>query len=385
MRIAYVSDFGDHGTFLNTFGTSVALLLASIESVDQVDVYCPVNRFNVTSESYSPKIKINEFYSYDQPLSILRLLSIKKGAYDKLIFNTLSTGFGTSGLANSLGLIIPIILSFLSKETKVEVIYHNSAFTNDAALLGYNSKIDKVKINILKFLEATLFRFVSTHILVQIYKRKIDMVVRPNRVSFMNPRFFDAIATTLITDYGRKTAINQTNGRLRSILMHGAWGPQKNLEYALNVLKTIKRDGFKFSLTISGKVNEHFHAYKSVFDSLLKQYAEVITEYRGYIPEDKIFDLFQKTDILVLPYSASGGYSGVLEQGIFFETYTIAIAFPEYKEQAEGINSVRLCKLTSLDEELRNALSIPAMVKNPNFFDKISEAKQNLMNDLGIK
>ena len=45
MRVAYVGDFINHGTSLQTPGTSLVILLSGMENVTSVDVYCPeINR-----------------------------------------------------------------------------------------------------------------------------------------------------------------------------------------------------------------------------------------------------------------------------------------------------------------------------------------------------
>ena len=127
-----------------------------------------------------------------------------------------------------------------------------------------------------------------------------------------------------------------------TILMHGSWGPQKNIELGLMVLKKLKSEGEKFRLVISGGLNHHFPEYKRKFQEFLHSYSNVIYEYLGPVTEINIMKIFLKASLLILPYNTPGGFSGVLELAIFFEVPTIAIDFPEFREQATGINFVRL-------------------------------------------
>ena len=69
--------------------------------------------------------------------------------------------------------------------------------------------------------------------------------------------------------------------------------------------------------------------------------------------------IFLNANLLLLPYNAPGGHSGVLEQAIFFEVPTIAIDFPEYREQAIGIEKVILTEVGSFSSDfLRKYLKI---------------------------
>jgi glycosyltransferase involved in cell wall biosynthesis len=141
--------------------------------------------------------------------------------------------------------------------------------------------------------------------------------------------------------------------------MHGSWGPQKNIELGLMVLKKLKSEGEKFRLVISGGLNHHFSDYKREFQELLHSYSDIIDEYLGPVNEKDIMKIFLNANLLLLPYNTPGGHSGVLEQAIFFEVPTIAIDFPEYREQAIGIEKVILTEVGSFSSDfLRKYLKI---------------------------
>ena len=127
-----------------------------------------------------------------------------------------------------------------------------------------------------------------------------------------------------------------------TILMHGSWGPQKNIELGLMTLNKLKREGVKFRLVISGGLNPHFPEYKRKFQELLHCYSEVIDEYLGPVTEKDIMKIFLDAHLLILPYNTPGGHSAVLEQAMFFEVPNIAIDFPEFREQANGTSNVKL-------------------------------------------
>jgi hypothetical protein len=91
---------------------------------------------------------------------------------------------------------------------------------------------------------------------------------------------------------------------------------------------------------ITGGINHHFPEYEKHFREILDKY-HFAGCYKGPVTEKEIFTLFTNSDLLLLPYNSPGGHSAVLEQALFFEVPTIAIDFPEYREQSKGVEFVR--------------------------------------------
>lgn len=342
MRIAYVGDFMNHGKSLQTIGTSFVILLSLVEDVEFIDVFCPEENEKVENFELPKKVKLHEYYRYDDSVSILRLLKIHWENYDAVIFNMLPTGFGDRTLSNAFALIVPIILRIIFRQNNIKVVYHNSVFTNDIRTLGYSSVFDRIRSFFLGIVERTLFKNVDTFVLLDLYKKRIDDSVGTNKVHVLNGRYLEAITTLYLNKAMDAELVEAEKTNIPTILMHGSWGPQKNIELGLIALKKLKREGDKFKVVISGGINHHFPEYKGKFQELLHSYSDVIDEYLGHVTEKDIMKIFLEASLLILPYNTPGGHSGVLEQAIFFGVPTVAIDFPEYREQVNGINFVRL-------------------------------------------
>ena len=343
MRIAYIGDFINHGKFLVPTGTSIVLLLSEIPDVEVIDVYCPT--LNAKTEPFKKpeKITIIESYNYDKPLSIVKLLQLRKRYYDKIIFNIMPTAFGNSNLSNLAGLLIPLVLRTIFRKKNTEVIYHNSVYTNDISKLGYDSYYDKLRSIILGLIERKIFKSVRTFVFLQLYKDEITRKIGENKLRVLNGRYLEAMATVYLNGlYCNDYFTLPKRDQLPMILMHGSWGPQKNIELGLSALNELKKEGFFFNLIISGGINHHFEEYEKQFNRLLEKSYEIVKQYLGFVSETEILNLFIRADLLILPYNTPGGHSAVLEQAIFFEVPTIAIDFPEFREQTEGIDFVRL-------------------------------------------
>lgn len=160
--------------------------------------------------------------------------------------------------------------------------------------------------------------------------------------------------------------------------MHGFWGPQKNIEMSLSALKKLKEEGKKFRLVISGGVNKHFPEYERKFNDLVNSYSDIIDEYLGTVTEKDIMKIFINANLLILPYNAPGGLSGVLEQAIFYDLPTIAIDFPEFEEQAIGTSCVKLVNSDNFFSTLANYLQFVADERKINIRDKIIKAIVNV-------
>ena len=378
MRIAYIGDFINHGKSLQTIGTSVVILLSILKEVQSIDVFCPEGNEEVENFELPQKVKLYESYRYDDSISILRLLKIHWYNYDAVIFNVLPTGFGRRTLPNALALVVPITMRITFRQSNIKVIYHNSVFTNDIRTLGYNSVFDTIRSFFLGVVERTLFKNVATFVLLNLYKKRIEDSIGKTKLHVLNGRYLEAITTLYINKVMDAKFIETGKTDIPTILMHGSWGPQKNIELGLMAVKKLKGEGVKFRLVISGGLNHHFPEYKRKFEKLLSSYSDVIYEYLGPVTEKDIMRIFLDASLLILPYNAPGGHSGVLEQAMFFEVPTIALDFPEFREQANGASNVKLINPNNFFFVLVNYLHFLEEKRKINFKDKIIKASINV-------
>ena len=247
--------------------------------------------------------------------------------------------------------------------------------------MGYDSSYDKLRSLILSIVERIIFKSVRTFVFLEFYKGKIARKIGRNQLRVLNGRYLEAITTIYLNGiYDQDYLPRSVNHKSPQVLMHGYWGPQKNIELGLDALVELRNQGILFDLTISGSINNHFKEYEGQFDLLLEKSKKMLKNYEGFVKEIDIMNLFTNADLLILPYNTPGGRSAVLEQAIFFEVPTIAIDFPEFREQAEKFNFVALinseenlkiyAKEILLDNELKNT--------EINIKEKIQQAITNI-------
>lgn len=378
MKIAYVGDFINHGKSLQTTGTPIVILLSILEEVDSIDVYCPEENKDTEEIEIPPNVRLLESYRYDDVKSIFSLLQKPWNKYGAVIFNMLPTGFGDGTLVNATALSIPILLVKIFRLNNIRVIYHNSVFTNDVRTLGYNSPYDKVRSFFLGIVERILFRNVNSFVLLDLYKKRIDETIGKNKVHVLKASYLEAITTLYINKKLNVEFLDVEAKAIPTVLMHGSWGPQKNIEMGLSALKKVKESGMNFRLVISGGINHHFLEYEKKFRELLRSYSDIIDEYLGTVEERDIMKIFLEANLLILPYNTPGGHSGVLEQAIFFQVPTIAIDFPEYREQAAGFENVTLIYPRDLTSELILRKLEASSNRTITVRKKIEESERNL-------
>lgn len=355
MKIAYLGTIIDHGYTLAQWSSGLLLLMDAISSIERIDVYCPSkNSINTVDISYSDKIEVKPEIYVSSPFSMIRALKyISKQDYDLFIININPTVFGNGSIINFLAHIIPFLVKNIFK-MRIIVIYHNSVLTNDVSNLGYNSMWDRIRELILFRIEYLLFKNIDTYLLVDIYVDLINKLIPKNSIKLLDIPAMEVIPTLHLNsiDFNEnKHYLKTTKKDAPSVLLHGYWGPQKNLLSALEALEKCRKGGFNFEIIISGVPNPHFPEYAKEHNIFLTKYANLITGVRGHISEKEIFQLFTNADLVLLPYSVAGGHSGVLAIAYALDTPTIARRLPEFESISKEFHN-----LTLYDDDLFDKL-----------------------------
>ena len=378
LKIAFVGNFYGHGKVYDQWGTSFCILLSRLSYVDKIDVICPISDQNLEM-TLPDKINIKETFDLSKSFSIFNIRNkIKKCNYDLVIFNYGPTVFGKSNIMNLLGLFIPIYSSRLANTV---IISQGSSLTNDATNLGYNSLKDRLKYRILVMLEKHLYRKVKSFAQLPVYEKMLKEQVKNNRVSgVLKSDYIDAVFTVYMNGKINEEIIESVmNKDIPNILLHGFWGPQKNIKFALETMKSIEDNNYRFNLIISGGINVHFPGYKSYFDNVLNEYKNIYSYYLGYVQERDLMALFLKSDLVLMPYNVPGGQSGVLEMSSFFGNNVICLDFPEFREEVKEDDNIILVEKKNFYGEIIKYLdNYKPSRRNIEIKKKINAAEENV-------
>lgn len=365
-RIVLVDSYSVDGRGLSHLAKALLVAFTRMRRPPKTDVICAkVIGLSGLPSARFPDVDVLPLLAQDDWRSVLRVeRSVARGGYDLAIFNMFSTSFGTSSLANALGMVVPVLIARLTG-TPVAVIYHNSTFTNDYRRLGYVRGWDNLRARVLRLAERVLFGSTKTFVLLKMYRDRINSQLGFDAVGYLDIRELDALGAAYVAGMARNTVLDRSEFRHWSVpmvLLHGSWGPQKDLEFALQTMRNLRSAGIRFHLVLSGSVNSHFPGYLSELDRLREQYPDVIDEYMGRVSDEEICNLFLSTDLALLSYNTPGGVSGVLETAAFFETPVVAVRFPEFEEESRDSKIVTLCDRSRFEETVRMTLrSVPAV------------------------
>lgn len=355
LRIALISNYLNHGHVYDEWYTGFAVLAARSRRVESVTVLAPV-RDSDDADLPHHKIRVVDAYDTKKPLSLLRVISLlRKSRPDLAIFSMGPTGYGPDNLPNLIGVFMPVIAKFVGVRT-VGII-QGSSLLMDASALGYNKRLDWLRMRVLRLLEGFVFTRVDTFVQLPVHLARLRAAVRRSRArGVIVQDYIDGIATVYLNeamDRPVQRGGEPQDHRARPVvLLHGYWGPQKDLEMALRPLRRAKESGVDFSLIVSGTTNVHFPEYASRFRQLMQGYSDVVTKYVGYVPEKEVMDLFLKADLILLPYRTPGGHSGVLETASLLGLPAICVTFPEFVDEVKPGDNIRLVRPTEFGETI---------------------------------
>ena len=130
------------------------------------------------------------------------------------------------------------------------------------------------------------------------------------------------------------------------MLLLGSWGPQKDLPGILGALTAAHDQGGRFRVSVAGAINAHFPDYKREVDRTISKLDSGWFTSLGEVPESELLRVVLGHDLLILPYNATGGYSGAMSLGAYCGTGIIAYDLPQLRESASllGVRPVFIPK-----------------------------------------
>jgi glycosyltransferase involved in cell wall biosynthesis len=171
-------------------------------------------------------------------------------------------------------------------------------------------------------------------------------LLRAHSVSVLLPNYH----RTLITKYCAENVLLGTHGTFasipippdfrrrgtphRRILAIGHWGTYKRLEALMSAFPLVLKKIPNAKLVIAG-ANHHTKAgyWESVRAA---QPAHLPIEFRGYVPEEDIPNLYKSTSVVVMPYDSATGSSGPAHQACEYGVPIVCADIPDFRGMAEN-------------------------------------------------
>ena len=380
LRVAIVSNIYGHGTILSDIGTSLVIGAGVTGEIKGVDVYTQVVS-DAVSISFQEKVHIFGILDTNLVRTYLSLIyKLLKNKYDKIFFNSMPTSQGSKTVTNFVYLLAPTIINLLSN-ANVIVLYHNTPFVSNYRSLGYHGFLNKFKASAVKVVESMMFLNCKVFFLLDLYAKIIKQKIPKARVFSTRIKGINSIPSLFLNNSLFLKDLNiKRDNVVPVILLYGSWGPQKDLLSALQAVKYLHNTDFKFKLLLAGSNNEHFTEYNHRLQEILETYGEYIDHNMGYVDESDLMKLFLSSDIIILPYRESGGYSGVLSNAMLFNLHIIIPKFPEYLEQSGDYHLIKFVSRDFSSEDIYAELTL--ILSNFTRVENISIETKALINEL---
>jgi glycosyltransferase involved in cell wall biosynthesis len=358
--VAVLCNILGHGDTYDEWSTSFIIALSKMKEIAEIHVITPPQKkSNAYTYKLPDKCIIHGILDYDHPLSMIRAVNlISELECDLVIAVSGPTAFGRGSVSNLIGLLLPLMIQ-RKTGAEVKVINQGSTFTHETGLLGYSGPINSMKLLVASAIEKFIFKRVKTYFQLRYYCNVVEAKLGRSYVGgLLVSDYIDALATLYMNGSDMNAVLERHLPKDKiNVLLHGFWGPQKDPETALRAVRDLKIRNPRIHLTVSGGINNHFPRYREYFQGIIKNNEDIIDRHLGYVEEKELMSLFLENDIVLMPYRASGGQSGVLEMASFFENIVVCSDFPEFREEMKS-NRVVLTGLDGFGQSLSKALEM---------------------------
>ena len=334
MRICLVCTFPPSGRQLNEYAFHIAHELRRHEDVELTILSDELTNCEFATDENGRPLKIEnqselpgfnivrcwKFGSLANPFRLLQ--TIRRLKPDVVWFNLVFSTFATPDLpvAAFAGLATPALIRAAGHYTHITL--HHILEHVDFGAAGVRHE--------------KLFR-VGTELATR-------ALLCANSVSVLLPGYHN----TLLSKYGARNVLLGTHGTFaesptppdfskrgnpdKRILAIGHWGTYKRLETLMEAFPLVLKKVPNARLIVAG-ANHHTKAgyWESIREAQPKH---LPIEFRGYVPEDDIPELFQSTSVLVLPYDSATGSSGPAHQACQYGVPIVSADLPDFRGMA---------------------------------------------------
>lgn len=321
IHVCYVSFFPPSRGRLSEYAFFLVDALKRLPSIGRIDVVCDNNR--PSTISISDKVTLHGVWESDNIFSILSIpFRILKLRPDIVHFNLHMAVFGRTRIANFVGLSIP----FLCRLMGIPCI---------ATLHNIVERIDVEKTGMKNTFLNRLGAFLVTKLLT--LNSLLTVTVR-SYVGFLHRRYKCSNIKWVPHGTWKVNLFNQIGGgNSYNILYFGHHGPYKDPKLLFDAIQILSRK-LKIQLIVGG----HSHPnYPNFLEEHKNNNNLSNVHFTGFVPNSLLHDLFQKVDLLVLPYHTCTGTSGVAHLAASHGVPIVATDLPELRELAnEGCGIV---------------------------------------------
>lgn len=332
MKICLVTAFPPSGRQLNEYGLHLARELQKNPLISVTIVGDELSACDWATDAHGRRLEANgelpdfdvirtwRFNSIGNPPRVLKVIrDIKPDVvWYNLVFSTFATQ--QHPVAAFAGLCIPALTRAAGYYTHV-TLHHLMEHVDFGA-----AKIRAERLY--RFASSIATRMLllsnSTSVLLPAYRRTLIEKYRASNVHFRSHGILGARPEP--PDFSRR---GNPDHRILAI---GHWGTYKRLETLMEAFAEVQRREPSAKLIVAGA---NHHTTPGYWESIAEKHrGNHRIEFRGYIPEEQIPELFSAASVVVLPYDSSTGASGPAHQACQYGLPIVSSDLPEFLDMA---------------------------------------------------
>ncbi|MGZ4820812.1 MAG: glycosyltransferase [Terriglobales bacterium] len=334
MKICLITAFPPSGRQLNEYGLHLARELQKNPLLSLTVVGDELTACDWATDAHGKQLDAHEelpefdvvrtwrFNSISSPFRILKVLREIKP--DVVWYNLVFSSFATQQhpVAAFAGLCIPALTRAAGFYTHV-TLHHLMEHVDFGAA---NIRAERL----FRFASSLATRMVlmsnSISVLLPAYRRTLIEKYRAGNVHFRSHGIFGARPEP--PDFSRR------GNPEHRVLAIGHWGTYKRLETLMEAFQKIQRRFPNARLVIAGA---NHHTMPGYWESIAEKHrSNSAIDFRGYVPEDEIPELYSTASVLVLPYDSSTGSSGPAHQACQFGLPIVSSDLREFIDMASN-------------------------------------------------
>lgn len=300
MRICLVTAFPPSTQRLNEYGWHLAYQLRQ----QQVQV-------TVLGDEYEPRqqeadgFEVRRCWRFNDVTNPFRILAeIRKIKPDVVWFNLVYSTFGDQAAAAFFGLCTPLTVRLAGFRTHV-TLHH---LMENVELRHADIRFPRLYLLGGSVATWFLLKANKVSVLLERYRKVLEHRYGVSNINVRRHGILESVPPS-------PPDFSQREGAFR-ILVFGKFGRYKRLEVMLDAFPLIRECIPDAKLVIAGQDHPNRPGYmQSLAD---RHQGDQAIEFLGYLPEKDIASVFSRCSVAVLPYSSSGGPSGVAHQAAQF-------------------------------------------------------------------
>ena len=272
-------------------------------------------------EEQGCKITVKECWKFNSYVNIVNITNaISEVQPDAVLFNLQFMKFGDKKVAAALGLMLPLICRI--KRIPTIALLHNILEEVDLGTAGFTSNKMMQKI----------YGFIGTSLTKLILQADTVAVTMQKYVDILESKY-NAKNVVLIPhgtfEVSERPSFKIAEGPLK-VMTFGKFGTYKKVESMIEAVEKVRtKTGLDLEVVIAGTDNPNVPGYLAGVQEQYKHVSGV--RFTGYVEEEEVAPLFQESAVVVFPYTATTGSSGVLHQA---GSYGKAVVMPDLGDLA---------------------------------------------------